>query len=211
MACAMAVVPAVGCGDDRDGEVSVQTSGTDSVGTTTTATAASGSTAAAPEGVVAQYGKIEQEVRAEGGDQVVGPWRIAYIVEPAEGWFEPRAGRLRWRAPARGETNHIEILPIEAKTGRLVPDVPVTLEALDTQGERVARKRLAFYHAEFFHYAENFALPESGRYTLRATIGAPAFRRHGERSDPRSGRACNGGVRERRDRHRGMTWAQESA
>jgi Fe2+ transport protein len=183
VACAVAVVPALGCGEDRDGEVNVQTSGTDTVGTTTSATTPSGPTAEVPEGVAAQYRTIEEEVRAEGGEQNLGPWRIAYIVEPAEGWFEPRGGRLRWRAPGRGETNHIEILPIEAETGRLVPDVPVTLEVLNAQGKQVARKRLAFYHAEFFHYAENFALPANGSYTLRATIGAPAFRRHGERTD----------------------------
>jgi hypothetical protein len=39
--------------------------------------------------------------------------------------------------------------------------------------------------AEFFHYADNFAIPKAGDYTLRATIEAPPLRRHGEaREDP---------------------------
>jgi hypothetical protein len=176
LACSVLLsLTAAACGEDREaGEVRVETAGT---GTTTTPQAS------VPEGVAAQYATIEQEVAAEGGEQNVGPWRIAYIVEPEEGWFERVGGGLRWRGPARGETNHIEILPIENATGRLVPEVPVTLEVLDAEGRRVERKPLSFYHAEFFHYANNFSLPGSGRYTLKATIGAPPFRRHGEQSD----------------------------
>jgi len=137
-----------------------------------------------PAGVAAQYRQIAEEVAAEGGEKRVGPWRIAYIVEPAEGWFEHTGGQLGWRAPAPGETHHIEILPIEAATGRLVPNVPITLEIRDAQGARVARQRLPMYYAEFFHYADNFAIPRSGEYTLRATLGAPDLRRHGEEAEP---------------------------
>jgi Fe2+ transport protein len=172
--CVLLALTAAACGEDREaGEVRVETAGT---GTTTTPQTS------VPEGVVAQYATIEEEVAAEGGETTAGPWRIAYIVEPAEGWFERVGNGLRWRAPAPGETNHIEILPIEKATGRLVPGVPITLEVLDSEGRRVERKQLSFYHAEFFHYANNFSLPRTGRYDLRARIVAPAFRRHGEQS-----------------------------
>lgn len=138
-----------------------------------------------PGGVAVQYATIEEEVRAEGGEKRVGPWRIAYIVEPAEGWFEGRGDDVEWRAPADGETHHIEILPIEAATGRLVPEVPITVEVLDAQGERVARKPLRPYYPEFFHYADNFSIPDAGEYRLRARIQPPDLRRHGEeREDP---------------------------
>jgi hypothetical protein len=177
---ALALGSLAGCGEDRDGAVRVETSGT---GTATTATSPREPQAEVPEGVAAQYRQIEEEVRAEGGDTRSGPWRIAYIVEPAEGWFERRGRELRWRAPAADETHHIEILPIEADTGRLVPDVPITLEVLDSNGRRVARKRLSLYYAEFFHYAENFAIPRAGDYTLRATLEPPPFRRHGEQEE----------------------------
>jgi hypothetical protein len=136
-----------------------------------------------PQGVAAQYRQIADEVAAEGGEQRVGPWQIAYIVEPAEGWFETVDGERRWRAHTAAETHHIEILPIEASTGRLVPNVPITLELLDAQGDRVARRRLPMYYAEFFHYANNFAIPRDGTYTLRATLGAPDLRRHGDRTE----------------------------
>jgi hypothetical protein len=161
---------AAGCADDEGA----------SAGTGTTTVAAESEV---PEGVAEQYATIEEEVEAEGGETNAGPWRIAYIVEPAEGWFERRGGALRFRAPAPGETHHIEILPIEAESGRLVPDVPVTLEVVGPDGRRAARKRLSFYYAEFFHYAENFSIPEAGEYTLRATIEPPHFRRHGEEQE----------------------------
>lgn len=136
-----------------------------------------------PEGVAAQYATVEEEVRAEGGETSSGPWRIAYIVEPAEGWFEGRGDAFEWREPAEDETHHIEILPIEASTGRLVPGVPVTLEVSDDRGRRVARQALSPYYAEFFHYADNFSIPEAGDYTLKATIEPPVLRRHGEEAE----------------------------
>lgn len=166
----MAALAAAGCGGDGDIEARKSRA----------AQAASD----VPAGVAAQYRQIEEEVRAEGGERRVGQWRIAYIVEPAEGWFEDVGGKLRWRAPTAGETHHIEILPIEASTGRVLPNVLISLEVLDAAGEQVARQRLPMYYAEFFHYANNFAIPRDGEYTLRATLGAPDLRRHGEEGKP---------------------------
>jgi len=148
-----------------------------------TRTEAADRSPAVPEGVATQYRTIEEEVGAEGGDQIKGPWQVSYIVEPAEGWFERRGGELRFREPAEGETHHLEIIPREASTGRVVPNVPVTLEVLDEQGERVDEKRLSPYYAEFFHYADNFTLPEAGEYALRARVEAPNLRLHGEESE----------------------------
>jgi hypothetical protein len=136
-----------------------------------------------PEGVATQYATIEEEVGAEGGEKNVGEWRVAYIVEPAEGWFERQGDDFEFRPPADDETHHIEILPFEAKTGRLVPNVPIRLEVLDAQGEEVASDELSPYYGEFFHYAGNFAVPEAGEYTLKATIEPPEFLRHGEEGE----------------------------
>lgn len=38
-------------------------------------------------------------------------------------------------------------------------------------------------YAEFFHYAANFTIARDGEYTLRARIGPPALRHHGEYAD----------------------------
>ena len=151
-----------------------------------TATGTTATTAAepseVPEGVAAQHAVLEEEVAEEGGSVETGEWRIGYIKEPAEGWFQMDQGHLVWRDPARGETAHLEIIPIERETGRIVPGARITLEVLDDSGERVEKKPLSFYYAEFFHYAENFRIPSDGEYMLRATVETPQFRRHSDES-----------------------------
>lgn len=152
-------------------------------GSADTGSHAAGTPEAVPAGVAAQYATVNREIKAEGGETTSGEWRIGYIVEPAEPWFENSGGTLGFREPAAGETHHIEIVPFEAAGGRIVPDVPIFLEVLDGAGAVVDAKKLNFYHAEFFHYANNFSVPTAGTYTLRATLEAPAFSRHGESTE----------------------------
>ncbi len=82
LAGSLVLALAVGCGDDG--------------AETRQAPAASGSAPGAgeaqarvPEGVAQQYATLEKEIAAEGGETRSGNWRVAYIVEPAEPWFEP--------------------------------------------------------------------------------------------------------------------------
>lgn len=144
---------------------------------------------AVAEGVVEQYDTLDAEVADRGATTTSGAWQVSYIVEAAEPWFEEHGGgHSTFREPQAGETHHIEIIPREAETGRIVPDVPITLEVVDAAGEVVEKQELEFYYSTFFHYADNFHIPESagseaGTYTLRATLGAPGFRRHGEEAD----------------------------
>lgn len=145
--------------------------------------APTGGSDAVPAGVADQYATVNEEIRSEGGETTVGEWRIGYIVEAAEPWFENGGDGVSFREPAAGETHHIEIVPFEATTGRIVPDVPISLEVLDATGAVVDAKKLNFYYAQFFHYANNFSVPTAGRYTLRATLEAPSFNRHGEHTE----------------------------
>lgn len=73
--------------------------------------------------------------------------------------------------------------PFDAESGRIVPQVPIRLEVLNANGQVVDARALNFYHAEFFHYANNFSVPTAGRYTLRATVAPPTFLRHGEQGE----------------------------
>jgi hypothetical protein len=172
-----------GCASD-DGAVGASASGSSSASAMGSSSQASSQTnQAVPAGVASQYAILEEEIAAEGGDTTAGPWRVAYIVEPAEPWFESHGGHQGFRAPAAGETHHLEIIPIERSTGRIMPETPVTLQVLDQKGNVVDAKRLNFYYSEFFHYANNFSIPQPGTYTLRAHVGAPTFLRHGEHGD----------------------------
>lgn len=138
------------------------------------------SESAVPAGVQSQYSVLEEEISEAGGETTSGEWRIGYIVEAAEPWFEPENGKQSFREPAKGETHHIEIIPMEKSSGRVIPDVPITVEVVDAQGKVVDSQKLNFYYSEFFHYANNFSIPENGKYTLRAKLSAPTFFRHGE-------------------------------
>jgi hypothetical protein len=127
---------------------------------------------------VASYETAQEEIDEEGGEQEVGEYRAGYIVEPAEGWWEGSLESLAWCRPAAGKTNHMEILPFEAETGLLMPNMEGTLTVLDESGEEVDSKPLVFYRGEFYHYANNFSLAGSATYTLRAELEPPNFRRH---------------------------------
>lgn len=137
-----------------------------------------------PAGVTEQYEVLAAEVAERGGSTTSGDWTVSYIVESAEPWFEQHANhRPVFRGAEPAETNHIEIIPTETSTGRIIPDVPITVEVIDDGGQVVQKQKLSFYYSTFFHYANNFSIPQAGTYTLRATLGAPSFNRHGEEAE----------------------------
>lgn len=144
---------------------------------------AKGEAVGVPAGVQAQYEVLADELAEKGETVESGEWTVNLITEAAEPWFELQGDEASYRAPQAGETHHIEIIPTETTTGRIVPDVPITLEVIDADGKVVQEMELNFYYSTFFHYANNFSVPDAGSYTLRATLGAPAFNRHGEETD----------------------------
>ena len=130
--------------------------------------------------VAAALAVLAAELEEKGMTVESGEWTVNLITEAAEPWHTVHgAGHSDYREPADGETNHIEIIPVETATGRIVPDVPITLTVLDADGEIVQERDLSFYFATFYHYADNFSIPEAGTYTVRATLEAPTFNRHG--------------------------------
>lgn len=134
-----------------------------------------------PAGVQEQYEVLAHELAEKGKTVESGEWTVNLITEAAEPWFDGHGGHFR--APKAGETHHIEIIPTETSTGRITPEVPITLEVVDAHDKVVQKLQLNFYYSTFYHYANNFTVPEDGTYTLRATLGVPAFNRHGEESE----------------------------
>jgi Fe2+ transport protein len=170
----LVVVLAAACGQGESGTKN----GGQSASASESASKGDSTEAGEFQGVVDSYDVAQREIEEEGEEQRAGEYRVAYIIEPAEGRWEGDPQNLTWREPAPGETNHIEILPFEVSTGLLVPEADITLTVLDGSGSEVDRKPLSFYRGEFYHYANNFSLPESGTYTLRAEIAPPTFLRH---------------------------------
>lgn len=187
-AAALLGLVAAGCGGDDGANVRELEGGGGGSGSGSAAgsgsgsAAASGAAAAVPKGVAEQYTQVAAEIREHGGQTESGAWRVGYIVEAAEAWFEPADGEYRFRKPVPGETHHIEVIPFEKSTGRIVAEVPIRLEVIGADGRVVDAEDLNFYYSTFFHYANNFSIPEPGRYTLRATLGAPRMLRHGEQA-----------------------------
>jgi len=134
-------------------------------------------------GVQEQYEVLAEEIEEKGKSVESGEWTVNLITEAAEPWHEVHEdGHASYRDPKPGETNHIEIIPIETSTGRIVPEVPVTVEVIDENDRVVQKLDLNFYYSTFYHYANNFSLPQ-GTYTVKATLGAPTFLRHGEKDE----------------------------
>jgi hypothetical protein len=170
---ALAAALVAGCGQPPP-EGSAEGSGE----TTQEATTAAGS--GEFQGIVDSYAVAHEEIEAEGGETEAGPYRVGYIVEPAEGWWEGDPESPEWRDPSPDETHHLEILPFDPETGLLIPEMEGRLTVLDESGREVDSQPLYLYYAEFYHYANNFSIPESGTYTLRAELEPPDFNRHGD-------------------------------
>jgi len=54
----------------------------------------------------------QSEIDAEGSEQEVGEYRVGYVVQPAEGWWEGALENLAWREPIGGATRYLRIPPL---------------------------------------------------------------------------------------------------
>ncbi|MBI2844190.1 MAG: hypothetical protein HYX78_12385 [Armatimonadetes bacterium] len=121
---------------------------------------------------------LRQSIAESGGQNTFGDYQVAYMLDPPLGYYEMADGRLTWRPPAPGETQHIEAVVMDSLTGQPLPITP-TVEVVDQQGSVVQSKQLVYYwHPMAGHYGANFSVPTAGSYTLRVRAPAPDFRRH---------------------------------
>ncbi|HEU4512772.1 MAG TPA: hypothetical protein VFR87_06680 [Nocardioidaceae bacterium] len=51
---------------------------------------------------------------------------------------------------------------------------------MDGDGKVVDGQGLSCLRSTFFHHADNLSVPEAGIYSLRVSLEAPGFSRHGE-------------------------------
>ncbi|GGK26310.1 hypothetical protein GCM10010124_18700 [Pilimelia terevasa] len=134
--------------------------------------------ATAAAGAAAGSAALDRDIRDGGGQTTMDEWRVAYVVGRPQGWQQLVGGVHTFRAPLPTETHHVAVVPIEAATGRIVPDVPVTLQVLDSAGTVVDQRRLWFLHrADYYRYGHNVAVPTPGAYTLKVVLGTPTFAR----------------------------------
>jgi hypothetical protein len=131
------------------------------------------------QGMVDSYAVAHEEIEEEGGEEETGPYRVSYIVELVEGWREGDPEDPEWRDPSPEETHNLEILPFDRESGLLIPEMEGRLTVVEVAGEG-DNQPVRLYHAELYHYANNFSVPEDGTYTLKAELQPPDFNRHGD-------------------------------
>jgi len=87
------------------------------------------------QGMVDSYAVAHEEIEEEGGEKETGPYRVSYIVELVEGWWEGDPEDPEWRAPSPNETHHLEILPFDRESGLLIPEMEGRLTVVEVAGE----------------------------------------------------------------------------
>jgi hypothetical protein len=136
-----------------------------------------------------QGGAMGRAVRAmnqqatSGASQLTADYRVEAAVEYAEAyWFcDPNALAYKSEVEASSAENcHIEIAPRDAWTGRFLPELNVTVTVWDSEGREIGtRPQPLMWHPWLYHYGENWRVPRSGRYRIRATFPPPAWPRYG--------------------------------
>ena len=138
----IALPAAVGCVQEASGQEETVGGGSASGGGSAFGSTMEANGDSRFQGVMGAYAVAQEEIDEAGGEQEVGAYRVGYIGEPSEGWWDGDPTVLQWRGPSGAETNHIEILPFEAESGLLVPDMRIALTILDEAGGVVESKPL---------------------------------------------------------------------
>jgi hypothetical protein len=132
------------------------------------------------------YGQALQAMDEESGavTQRAGDYLVAFVQENAEGMYELQDGRLVWREAPEEANAHLEIAVADAADGRFVPGLDITLTLLEGDRELFTTSMPFLWHPYLYHYGTNARVPGEGPYSVRVTIGPPAFMRH----DPVNGK-----------------------
>jgi uncharacterized protein involved in high-affinity Fe2+ transport len=125
-----------------------------------------------------------------GGEQPAGDYRVAYAVEFSEAYWHYMGDKFTYRVSAEesaATNSHVEVAPLDARTGRFLPDLHVSATITTEEGAPVGTHEEPFmWHPWLYHYGENWRVPRSAsNYRLRARFNTPAWRRYGRRTGRR--------------------------
>lgn len=127
--------------------------------------------------------EMTNHVANDGAAKQVGDYVIGYAIEYAEGWWIPHGDKLRYRTgvAASAETNaHIEIVVLDALTGRFMPGLKVHVTLADQDGQVLDSKPEPYmWHPWLYHYGENWRVPRAGKYQLHVQVSPPDYARYG--------------------------------
>jgi hypothetical protein len=125
------------------------------------------------------------QVADDGQETTVGPYRVGYAIEEAEGMYHWQDGELVWQEPER-ENVHIEVSVRDAVDGRFIPNLNIHVRLIDSNKNDVGYHQQPFvWHPWLYHYGRNWHIPEEGDYRMEIHIKAPDFPRHDEKNGNR--------------------------
>lgn len=122
-------------------------------------------------------------VAVNGAETRDGPYLVTLAVERAEAYWVLHGKDLSYntRVEQSAERNaHLEVGVRDTVTGRFVPGLDVTATVTDASNHVVGTMPEMFmWHPWIHHYGQNWRVPRTGRYTIRAHAAMPPFRRYG--------------------------------
>ena len=119
---------------------------------------------------------------ANGAETVSGDYRISVVVRPERGYWEVRAGALRFVGSQQsvGPVVHVAVAIRDRATGRFIPGLRVRATLLDARRREIDTYAMPFmWHPWSNEYGLTIADPGPGRFTMRIRAEAPSFRRYG--------------------------------
>jgi hypothetical protein len=142
----------------------------------------------APVSVIEKRGHVDNMCESQemmnnlvnqyGTMRTFGDYKVAYLAEAPKGWYEPTGGRITWRPPAQGETQHLDVVVLDSLTNTPIYMSGLTLDVVDSSGNVVQSRPLTYaWNPMASHYGANFSIPTAGTYSLRVRGPMPTFRR----------------------------------
>lgn len=111
------------------------------------------------------------------GEMSAGEYKVAYVIEPAMGWRGGVAGAEAHAADS--DAVNVGIVVRDGADGRNVPGLTVHASVVDENGRELHSGAMPYgWMPVINRYADEFALPRGGRFTLRVRIEPPRYRRH---------------------------------
>lgn len=117
-------------------------------------------------------------VAVDGSVTQLSPYWLAYAVEYAEGYWRFKNGKLQYNMRVEGSAEknaHIEVAPLDAFTGRILPDLQLTTTFYQKQEKIGTYTPKLMWHPWLFHYGDNIRVPKSGQYQVEVSVMPPPY------------------------------------
>ncbi|HKJ40881.1 MAG TPA: hypothetical protein VKA27_02260 [Sunxiuqinia sp.] len=121
------------------------------------------------------------KVATDGKEEQNGDYLVAYTYDYAAGYWELKAGKLKYNnriIQSTEKNGNIGIIVMDKMTGRFLPNLTISARFLYDLNPIVKVNPELVWHPWLYHYAQNIRIPGGKSYTLQVHADPPAFRRY---------------------------------